>query len=72
MKSVYWGAKDERREERTVEHCTWKDPHEGIWIDVERFRLLFTSLTPFGVADDMNTMATRTFRVSLLDLFVRN
>lgn len=63
MKSLYWG-KQEKKNNIKTEHCTWKDPHEGIWIDLARFQQLFEFLTPFGGGDMSEILAERCFRIA--------
>lgn len=63
MKSLYWGT-PEKKKERVIEHPTWKDPYEGIWIDLSCFQQLFASLTPWGVNCDDNPLPVRAFRIA--------
>ena len=71
MKSRYWGNQDKAQDKPFVEHSSWKDPHEGIWIDCERFQSLFAALTPWGEGDYSDALGTRCFRVIIyfLELF---
>ena len=63
MKSRYWGNQDKAQNKPVIEHSSWKDPHEGIWIDCERFQSLFATLTPWGEGDYSDALGTRCFRV---------
>lgn len=70
MKSRYWGNTDKHiNEKQPTEYSSWKDPHEGIWIDSERFQLLFNALTSWGEGDYADPLASRCFRVSCFFAF---
>ncbi|XP_047125269.1 TBC1 domain family member 9B isoform X1 [Hydra vulgaris] len=62
MKSRYWGNKKTDRV-LPAEYSGWKDPHEEIWIDCERFQELFASLCPWGGGELSDTLARRCFIV---------
>ena len=63
MKSRYWGNK---KTDKTLsaEYSSWKDPHEEIWIDCERFQELFSNLCPWGGGEMSDTLARRCFLVN--------
>jgi len=63
MKSRYWGDKH-KKIEFPAEYSSWRDPHEGIWIDSIRFQQLFFILTPWGASEMGESLAKRCFRVS--------
>ena len=48
-----------------AEYSSWRDPHEGLWIDHARFRQLFLVLTPWGASEMGDALAKRCFRVSV-------
>lgn len=63
MKSRYWGDKN-KKVDYPAEYSSWRDPHEGIWIDALRFQQLFFVLTPWGASEMGEALAERCFRVS--------
>eukprot|EP00111_Clytia_hemisphaerica_P005802 TCONS_00016792-protein len=62
MKSRYWGDKN-KKVDYPAEYSSWRDPHEGIWIDALRFQQLFFVLTPWGASEMGEALAERCFRV---------
>ena len=65
MKSRYWGDKN-KKVDFPAEYSSWRDPHEGIWIDALRFQQLFLVLTPWGASEMGEALAERCFRVSTI------
>ena len=61
MKSRYWG--ENKKHEKSNEYNSWRDPHEGIWIDCPRFQHLFLTITPWGGGEMSDTLARRCFKV---------
>lgn len=63
MKSRYWGRREKSERSLPSEHNSWRDPHEGIWIDNQRFQDLFSALSPWGVGEMSDVLANRCFKV---------